>query len=250
MATLLEVASGCTLDSNDKARLCRKAEHTFAHVPCGIMDQLISVLGVPSGVLLIDCRDESSRVIPFADASASILVVNTNVRHDLAGGEYSLRRRQCEAAARKLGVRSLRDATSELLHSRARELDDVEFKRARHVITENERTLRAAAALRDGELDLFGQLMLHSHESLRTDYEVSCRELDVLVDVAQKLGERHGVFGARMTGGGFGGCTITLVKTDQVAEVKARIEADYVAATGLTPSGFETRPVRGAHQVG
>ena len=248
-ATLLEVAANHELDLFDKARLCRKAEHEFAHVPCGIMDQLISVLGDPSGPLLIDCKDESAVVIPISDPSVSILVINTNVRHNLALGEYGLRRQQCEAAAQKLHVKSLREATIELLNSRATELDELELKRARHVITENGRTVRAATALRDGQLSLFGQLMYQSHESLRADFEVSCRELDVLVEAAQALGERRGVFGARMTGGGFGGCTVMLVKTERVADVKAQLCADYLAATGISPFAFVTRPVRGAHRI-
>ncbi len=248
-ATLLEVASGTQLDSYDKARLCRKAEHEFAHVPCGIMDQFISVLGDPSGALLIDCSDETARVIPIADSSVGILVMNTNVRHNLASGEYRVRRQQCESAARKLGVKSLREATLGVLTSRPNELTEPELKRARHVISENERTLRAVAALREGELPLFGQLMFESHESLRMDFEVSCRELDVLVSVAHKLGERHGVLGARMTGGGFGGCTITLVKTARIEEVQRELEAEYVVATGLKATGFATHPVKGARRI-
>ena len=248
-ATLLEVASSTHLNSYDKARLCQKAEHEFAHVPCGIMDQLISVLGDSSGALLIDCQSESARVIPIADPSVSILIMNTNVRHDLASGEYGLRRRQCHEASRKLGVKSLREATLELLTSKARELDALEFKRARHVITENDRTVRAAQALSDNNLRLFGQLMYESHESLRSDYEVSCRELDVLVQSAQALGEDEGVLGARMTGGGFGGCTITLVRTDRVAQVEARLLADYVSGTGRIATSFVSRPMRGAHRV-
>jgi len=248
-ATLLEVAANHTLGLLDKARLCRKAEHEFAHVPCGIMDQLISVLGDPSGALLIDCKDESAVVIPIADPNVSILVINTNVRHNLALGEYGLRRQQCEAAARKLRVKSLREASLELLDSRATELDEIELKRARHVITENGRTVRAATALREGQLSLFGQLMYQSHESLRADFEVSCRELDVIVEAAKALGEDRGVFGARMTGGGFGGCTVILVKTNRVTDVKAELCADYLAATGIRPFAFVTRPVRGAHRI-
>ena len=248
-ATLLEVASENRLDSYDKARLCRKAEHAFAGVPCGIMDQLISVLGDSTGALLIDCKDEQARVIPIAGSSVSILVVNSNVRHDLASGEYSLRRNQCQEAARKLGLRSLRDATLELLTAHARNLDEVEFRRARHVISENNRTVRAAQALSDGQMELFGQLMYQSHESLRTDYEVSCRELDVLVQLAQALGNEKGVLGARMTGGGFGGCAIALVRNHCVEEVQASIVADYQAVTGLAATAFVSRPAKGAHRV-
>jgi len=248
-ATLLETASGIELELHEKARLCQKAEHDFAGVPCGIMDQLISVLGDRNGALLIDCRTETARVVPLVDRSVSFLVTNTNVRHSLASGEYGIRRTQCRTAARKLGLNSLRDATLELLESRAGELTDVEVRRARHVITENRRTLLAADALIDGDLKNFGKLMAQSHASLRDDFEVSCRELDVLVDTALALGAGRGVLGARMTGGGFGGCTVTLVTTERVEEVMTRLDSDYQRLVGGAITGFVSRPAQNAHRM-
>lgn len=249
IATLLELAGGVDLEPRDKARLCQKAEHDFAGVPCGIMDQFICVFGDSKGALLIDCRDEKTRIIPFSDDGACLLVANTNVRHSLAAGEYGIRRSQCSEAARKLGLASLRDATLEMLCLEASGLSEVEVKRAKHVIAENERTLRAADALATGDLACVGQLMAQSHESLRDDFEVSCRELDVLVDSALAMGQNVGVFGARMTGGGFRGCTITLVRTECVREVQTRIDNDYRRIVGRPITSFVSRPAQGARRL-
>jgi galactokinase len=248
-ATLLELACKIQLNKHEKARLCRKAEHDFAKVPCGIMDQLISVLGHQDGVVLIDCRAESARAIPFKDPSVSVLVTNTNVRHSLSSGEYGTRRLQCCDAAHGLGLNSLRDATLLMLDANLATLNEIELKRARHVITENERTVSAAEALERGDMTGVGRLMYQSHASLRDDYEVSCRELDVLVESAEDMGERLGVLGARMTGGGFGGCTVTLVRTDCIDEVMARLAAEYRHKTDRVATSFVSRPARGAHQL-
>jgi galactokinase len=213
------------------------------------MDQLVSVLGDERGALLIDCRAETARVVPLTNREVSILITNTNVRHTLASGEYGLRREQCASAARKLGLRSLRDASLSMLNGGSSDLDETERRRARHVITENERTVVAAEALAEGHMGTLGGLMYQSHASLRDDYAVSCAELDVLVESAHEIGERLGVFGARMTGGGFGGCTVTLVRTDCVNEVMAQLTEKYLEKTGRTLTGFVSRPARGAHPV-
>ena len=249
VATLLGLASNVALEKQEIARLCRMAEHHFANVPCGIMDQLVSVLGDERGALLIDCRAETARVIPLTNRDVSILITNTNVRHSLASGEYGLRRQQCGSAARKLGLKSLRDASLSMLDDKANDLDGTERRRARHVITENERTVIAAEALAEGDMRALGSLMYQSHASLRDDYEVSCAELDALVESSHRIGERLGVFGARMTGGGFGGCTVTIVRTDCVNDVMARLREEYLEKTGRTLTGFVSRPARGAHQV-
>ncbi len=248
-ATLLELACDLRLEKHEKARLCRKAEHEFAAVPCGIMDQLISVLGDPEGALLIDCQAETARVIPLVDRYVSVLITNTNVRHSLAACEYGTRRLQCREAARRLGLGSLRDATLSMLDSEATKLSGNEAKRARHVITENDRTILAAQALTKGDMSCVGRLMYQSHASLRDNYEVSCPELDVLVESACNMGESHGVFGARMTGGGFGGCTVTLVRTDCVDTVMTRLNQEYRDNTGRVATGFVSRPARGAHEL-
>jgi galactokinase len=248
VATLLEMACDHDLEQHEKARLCRKAEHDFAGVPCGIMDQMISVLGDSGGAILIDCRAETARCVPLADTQVSILVTNTNIRHSLGTGEYGKRRAQCCDAARKLGLESLRDANLQMLDAHSG-LTEIERRRARHVVTENERTLLAAESLMNGDMLRAGHLMYASHASLRDDYEVSCPELDILVDCAGNIGESRGVFGARMTGGGFGGCTVTLLRTDCVEEVMSHLATDYRERTGRVATGFVSRPARGAHQL-
>jgi galactokinase len=248
-ATMLEVATGTSLDPREKARLCRQAEHDFAGVPCGLMDQLASVLGDEAGALLIDCQFEVVRLIPFADPNVSVLICNTNIRHALADGAYSRRRAECAEAARQLGVGSLRDATPEMVESARGIFDPVVRRRARHVVTENARTLAAAKDLEARDFAKVGALMYESHRSLRDDFEVSCPELDTLVALAAEIGEAGGVFGARMTGGGFGGCTVTLVRTRRVSAVAEILTRQYERRTGSTPSHFVSRPARGAHML-
>ncbi|HMP08181.1 MAG TPA: galactokinase, partial [Lacipirellulaceae bacterium] len=192
-ATLLESVEGCQFDPVHKARLCQRAEHEFAGMPCGIMDQFSSALGVQGNLLLIDCRSETAELVPLDDASVSVLVVNSNVRHELTGSEYSDRRADCQQAAAVLGVDLLRDVSPEELRSQRDKLDQRLYRRARHVVGENERTIAAAAALQAGDWATVGELMYASHDSLRDDYEVSCPELDALVDSARDLGAAEGV---------------------------------------------------------
>uniref|UniRef100_A0A3P9IN39 Galactokinase 1 n=1 Tax=Oryzias latipes TaxID=8090 RepID=A0A3P9IN39_ORYLA len=200
-------------DNVAKALSCQKAEHTHAGVPCGIMDQLVSILGKEGQALLIDCRSLEVSPVPLVLPGPLILITNSNLKHSLANSEYAKRRQQCEEAATALGKKSLRDATMKELEVSKCRLDDVIFRRARHVIEETERTLQAAEALRRGAYKEFGRLMVESHNSLRDLYEVSCRELDQLVSAALEV---DGVFGSRMTGGGFGGCTVTLLQAHSV----------------------------------
>jgi galactokinase len=213
------------------------------------MDQLISVLGDESGALLIDCRSEQTTVVPFADANTSILIANTNVKHTLAGGQYAVRRAQCSDAARKLGLGSLRDASLALVESSGATLSSVERNRALHVVSENERTQAAADALRRGDMEAVGTLMYQSHASLRDWFDVSCPELNILVEEASQIGVAGGVFGARMTGGGFGGCTVTLVDTDHVHEIADRLCQVYLTRTGRTLTWFVSRPAGGARTL-
>jgi galactokinase len=248
-ATMLEAATGATLDPREKARLCRQAEHEFAGVPCGLMDQLASVMGDEAGALLIDCQFEVVRVVPFDDPAVSVLICNTNVKHALADGAYLRRRTECAEAARELGVTSLRDATPEMVEGARGIFDPVVRRRARHVATENIRTLAAAAHLEAREFTKVGALMYESHRSLRDDFEVSSLELDALVDAAREIGEAGGVLGARMTGGGFGGCTVTLVRTEAVGAVAEEISHAYRRRTGRAPSTFVSRPANGARLV-
>jgi galactokinase len=197
----------------------------------------------------VDCRSQKVEHIPFTDPSVTVLIINTNVKHELSGGEYAERRGQCEAAARKLGVASLRDVSLAQLERHCDELDATEFRRARHAAGEIERTSAAADAVRANDWSEVGRLMYASHDSLRDDYEVSCRELDLLVDLAREVGTKSGVIGSRMTGGGFGGCTVTLVATDKVDAVAQHLATAYRAATRIEPTILTSRPARGAHVI-
>jgi galactokinase len=245
-ATLLEAITGKKIDPVEKALLCQKAEHEFARVPCGIMDQFISVMGKRDHALLLDCRSCKTDFVPMTDPSVSVLIVNTNVKHELSGGEYAQRRAQCETAAKILGIPSLRDATADMLEEKRAQMDNVIFRRARHVISEIERTLHAAEGFRASNWTTVGQLMYASHDSLRDDYEVSCKELDDVVEIASSIGIKGGVIGCRMTGGGFGGCAVALVKTDAVDSISQRISAEYTKRTGIKATLFVSRPGQGA----
>jgi galactokinase len=248
-ATLLEAITGVTLDPVAKALLCQQAEHEFAGVPCGIMDQFASTLCRADHLMLLDCRSRQVELIPFTDRQLTVLIINSNVKHELSAGEYAQRRGQCEAAARKLGVSSLRDATLEQLEAARGKLEPVEYQRARHAISEIARTVDAAVAMQAGDWSAVGQQMAESHASLRDDYEVSCCELDLLVDLADGIGRTGGVYGARMTGGGFGGCTVSLVETERVDGIGQQIAAAYLREIGIEPTVITSRPSRGAHIV-
>ncbi len=246
MATLLEIITGRKLDPVEKALLCQKAEHEYAGMPCGIMDQYISVLGQENRIMLLDCRSRKPELVPMTDPAVTVLIINTNVKHELTGSEYPARRKQCEAAAKNFGVASLRDATPKLLEQARGRMDKDVFRRARHVIGEIERTIHAAEGVRAANWTTVGQLMYASHASLRDDYEVSCRELDAVVEIAKGIGIQGGMYGCRMTGGGFGGCAVALVKSDAVEAITQKITADYTKKSGIEPTRFVTRPAAGA----
>jgi galactokinase len=245
-ATLIETITGKKLDPVDKALLAQRAEHEYAGMPCGIMDQFISVMGRKDHILLLDCRSRKTDLVPMTDPSVELLITNTNVKHELTGGEYAKRRAQCEEAARILGVPSLRDADAGRLENAKSKMDSVVYRRARHVIGEIERTQHAAEGVRASNWPTVGQLMYASHASLRDDYEVSCPELDAIVEIALGIGIQGGVYGCRMTGGGFGGCTVALVDAKQVKAVSDRIAADYEKRTKIKPTLFVSRPAAGA----
>ncbi|XP_069728944.1 galactokinase [Phaenicophaeus curvirostris] len=225
-----------------KALACQKAEHTFAGVPCGIMDQFISVMGKEGHALLIDCRSLETVPIPLADSSLAVLITNSNVRHTLTGSEYLTRRQQCEEAAAALGKATLRDATMAELEASRNQLGEEKYRRARHVIGEIARTAQAAQALRDRDYQVFGRLMVESHNSLRDDYEVSCPELDELVAAALEV---DGVYGSRMTGGGFGGCTVTLLEAGAAERAQHHIQEKYSG----TATFYLTKPSGGAKML-
>jgi galactokinase len=245
-ATLIEAATGKKIDPVEKALLAQTAEHEFAGVPCGIMDQFISVMGRENHLLLLDCRSRETQLVPMSDPSVELLIVNTNVKHELSGGEYAQRRAQCETAAKILGVPSLRDATAAALENAKSKMDEVVFRRARHVIGEIERTVQAAKKIRASDWTAAGDLMYASHRSLRDDFEVSCKELDAVVEIGKSIGAKGGIFGCRMTGGGFGGCAIALVKTEWVETISQKIAADYKTKTGIEGTIFVSRPAAGA----
>ncbi len=246
VATFLEALTEQSLDPLAKAMLCQEAEHKFAGVPCGIMDQFASVYARRNQLMLLDCQTNKASAVPFNDPGIMIQVINTNVHHELVDGEYGKRRTQCESAARKLGVQSLRKLTLRELENGKNKLDEIEFKRARHVITEIKRTLDAANAIRNADWSTAGSLMYQSHDSLRDDFEVSCRELDLVVKLSRAIGEKGGVFGCRMTGAGFGGCTVSLVRASAARRVEAMIRQQYRARTKTDPYIFATYPAGGA----
>jgi galactokinase len=248
-ATLLELITGRKLDPVEKALLCQKAEHDYAGMPCGIMDQFISVMGRKDHILLLDCRSRETQLVPMSDSSVALLVTNTNVKHELTGGEYAQRRAQCEEAARILGIPSLRHATAETVNGAKPKMSDVVYRRARHIVSEIERTVHAAEGVRASNWPTVGQLMYASHASLKDDYEVSCPELDAVVDIALNIGLKGGVYGCRMTGGGFGGCTVALVDSSRVQAISEQIATAYEKKTGIKPTLFESRPAAGASVI-
>ena len=248
-ATVLEAMIGHKLDPVSKALLCQQAEHEFAGVPCGIMDQFTSVMAREDHALMLDCRSREATLVPMKDPSVTVLVINSNVRHKLVDGVYASRRAQCETAARLLGVTALRDASLVQLEAARKNMDPVVFRRARHVVTENERTVRTAAAMRNADWHTVGQFMYASHDSLREDYEVSCPELDAIVEIAKSIGEKDGLIGCRMTGAGFGGCAVSLVRTEALKLIGRKFEEEYENKTGTTPAIFATRPAAGARML-
>ncbi|MBL8236094.1 MAG: galactokinase [Bryobacterales bacterium] len=229
---------GGTLPRTEIARLCQRAENEFTGMQCGIMDPFASCLGEDGCALRIDCRDLSYKAVPLP-GEVRLVIANTMVKHELAASAYNERRAACESAAARLGVPFLRDVDYSSLTGR-------ELLCARHVMTENSRVIAFADALLAGDMTKAGTAMYASHESLKTDYEVSCQELDTMVEIASKL---PGVHGARMTGGGFGGCTINLVAADHAPEIVEQLTAGYRAATGIPPHIFITRPSAGASEI-
>ena len=228
--------SGMTVDLRELAELCQKAENEFVGLRCGIMDQFVSCHGQAGKALLLDCRSLEYKLLPLPE-DARLAVCNTMVKHSLATSQYNARRLECETAVRhfaqrRSNVQSLRDVSEADLKLFGGGLPEVIYRRARHVITENARVLAAGTALEKGDLVAFGELMSSSHRSLRDDYEVSCRELDLMVELAQPLA---GVYGARMTGGGFGGSTVNLVAARSVDQFKETVARGYEAVTGVTP---------------
>ena len=207
-----------TMPLKEIALLGQRAENRFVGMNCGIMDQFISLHGEKDHALFLDCRTLEYRMVPLPSDTVRVVICNTMVKHELGSSEYNKRRAECEKGVQLMqaddsGIKALRDVSLEQFHNVESRLPQIVRKRCRHVISENDRTLQSVEALKNNQLSRFGELMNASHDSLRDDYEVSCTELDTMVQIARGL---TGVLGARMTGGGFGGCTVNLVENDQV----------------------------------
>ena len=242
--------------AKSRALRCQKAENEWCDSPCGIMDQAISSAATPGCLVLIDCRTLDFTPTNMAETSLSpedplpvLVVANSNIKHSIGGGEYPIRVAQCKGATEALqkvnpDIAILRDATLEDVESAKEFMSEVEYNRAKHVVTENDRTVSARQALEAGDWTKVGKLMNASHSSMRDDYEVSCEEVDILVDIAQEF---PGVYGSRLTGGGFGGCTVTLVAEDRAEDLMAHMKSEYLTRTGIDCPCFVTRPARGAH---
>ncbi|HJP90383.1 MAG TPA: galactokinase [Pyrinomonadaceae bacterium] len=254
----IEVATACALvansnlkiDARELALLCQRAENEFVGARVGIMDQFVSLFGQAQKALLLDCRSLDFRLLPLPD-NVRLLICNTMVKHELASSAYNERRAQCEAGVKHLAqflpnVTALRDVTFAQLEQFGKDLPDVIYRRCRHVVTENARVLAAANALEHSDLHEFGRLMAESHQSLRDDYEVSCEELDLMVELARKI---EGVYGARMTGGGFGGCTVNLVREENVEEFRAEVGRQYEQITRLKPEIYICSASNGAEEM-
>jgi galactokinase len=239
-----------SIDRVRLASLCQRAENEFVGARCGIMDQFIACHGQIGHALLLDCRSLDFRLLRLPE-DVHLVICNTMVKHEHASSSYNLRRSECEEAVRSLAevlpqVRALRDVTGEQLAEYRDQLTTVAYKRARHVVSENKRVLAAASALENRNMREFGGLMLESHASLRHDYEASCQELDLLVEIASR---QENVYGTRMTGGGFGGCTISLVSAAASSGFRQRVSEAYHAATGLMPDIYVCRASQGVEAV-
>jgi len=246
-AHALLTESGFPFDPVEIATVCQRAENGFVGMRCGIMDQYIACCGVAGHALLIDCRSLAARHVPIAP-NLRLLIANSRVRHQHAGGEYNLRREACEEGVRLLSrtlgpIKALRDVTPDELEAKRRKLPDLIYRRCRHIVTENARVLEAERALEAGDFAACGRAMNASHVSMRDDFEITCPEVDMLVGLAQTV---EGVYGSRMTGGGFGGCTVSLIEASAVGKASQILTDGYRVATGLDAEIFVCAPSDGA----
>jgi galactokinase len=244
-ATMFVALGELEISKLEIARLCQQAENDFVGVKCGIMDQFVSALAQANHALLIDCRDLAYENVPLP-RGATIVVCDTMKRRGLVDSEYNTRRAECEQAAKFFGVKALRNVSIDEFNRREKELPSIVAMRARHVITENARVLSAVQAARRDDLQTFGALMNASHNSLRDDYQVSCAELDTMVEIARA---QPGCLGARLTGAGFGGCTVSLVDDQHVPSFVVNVSREYQARTGLKPQIYACRAMSGAGKI-
>ena len=249
-ATALLAAAGRlgAVPARELALICQRAENDYAGAPCGIMDQSIAIVGRAGCALLLDCRSGETRQIPFDDPDAVLLVADTQVKHDIGDGGYPARRAQCMAACDKLGVRALRDVDEAGLRQAedSGALTELELRRVRHVVGEIGRTLQGVEALEAGDYARFGELMYGSHASMRDDYQISCDEMDEIIELARRC---EGVYGARLTGGGFGGCAIVLAKADRAEAISTTIRDGFGKRFGRACPIFATRAAAGASVI-
>ena len=239
------VVGGADWQPRKMALLCQKAENHWVGVNCGIMDQMVAAIGEEDHAVMIDCRDLSSEAVPLP-AGVAVIILDTSTRRGLMDSGYNERRLQCEAAADFFGVKALRDLSEKDFNSRGAGLDEIIRRRARHVISENDRTHRAAEAMKARDTRQLGQLINQSHESLRDDFEVSNPQLDIIVELAQKA---PGCLGARMTGAGFGGCAVALVREEDAHAFVENVSRHYEEETGLNPKLYLCRATNGAECI-
>ena len=249
-AHALLTAAGLPFEPVEVAKICQRAENDFVGMRCGIMDQYVSCRGVAGHALLIDCRSLESRNVAVAP-SLRLLVANSSVRHQHAGGEYNARREACEEGVRLLRpllgpIKALRDVTPDQLESHRRVMPDLIYRRCRHIVAENARVLEAESALLAGDFAACGRTMNASHVSMRDDFEITCPEIDFLASLAQTI---EGVYGSRMTGGGFGGCTVSLVEASAVERVSSILVDGYRIGIGLDAEVFACSPSDGARLI-
>lgn len=249
MAHVLRVLSPDTVADSEVAALCQAAEHEFTGMPSGIMDQFCIHHARDGHLVHLDCRSLETDHVPFDEPDVAVLIVDSRAARELRTGAYAQRRAQCEAACETLGVDLLRDATPAQVEAARDSLGDVNYRRARHIVTENERVGALVAAVRNRDWAAAGEQMYRSHRSMAQDFEISCPELDTLVELARKQGPGAGVHGARMTGGGFGGCIVALVSRARADDIVAAIAPAYRDATGLALRAYVSSPSEGAHLV-
>lgn len=241
----LALSDTTSFTQTDKALLGVDVEHEFIGVPCGVMDQMASAVSEAGHALLIDCSNLETRPV-YLPESVAVVVMDTKTARQLADGHYAKRRQECETAAQILGVPSLRDATLDTIYQKKSKMGDVVFRRAKHIVTENQRVMSMVKALKQGEIIRAGELMNESHHSLQLDFEVSCAELDIMSAVARK---QSGCVGARMTGGGFGGCAVALVTKDSTSSFIQNVAKDYTSQTNLVPDIYVFEPGGGSEVV-
>ncbi len=251
VAITLQALKGFSMNGPKLARLCQQAENEFVGMNCGIMDQFISVMGQKDHALFLDCRSLEYRQVPLKLDEYRIVICHSGIKHSLVDSEYNKRRKECETGVKVLSqrfpnIKTLRDADLTQLDACQTGLDPIVYKRCRHVITENRRVLESINALKQNDLKTFGILMNDSHDSLRDDYQVSCTEIDLLVQLARDF---NGVLGSRITGGGFGGCTVNLVPNGIIGDFIRKITAFYQTATGITPQLYISAPAAGAEII-